>query len=215
MRIVVVGGGYIGFFLAKYFARRGDRVVVVEKRKPLCDKIAKEIDATVFCGDATRVEVLEDAEVDKADVLLAVTGRDSVNIRVAELAKKRFGVPLVVVRVDEAENTRKAIEAGADKVVCMDDFAEYFARVVTAKGYRYLSSFNGEAILEVDVPPDSPVIGQDAREIESRGVRLLLAVQDGRPVIPSSGYVVKADDKLIVFGRKEDLEEFLDFAFSG
>lgn len=43
---MVVGGGYIGFFLAKYFARRGDRVVVVEKRRALCDKLAKEIDAT-------------------------------------------------------------------------------------------------------------------------------------------------------------------------
>jgi len=46
LRVVVVGGGYIGFFPAKYFARRGDRVLVIGKRKPLRGKIAKEIDAT-------------------------------------------------------------------------------------------------------------------------------------------------------------------------
>ncbi len=215
MRVVIVGGGYIGFFLAKYFSRRGDRVVVIERRKSLCDKIAKEIDATVFCGDATRERVLRDAEVDKADVLLAVTGRDSVNIRVGELAKKKFGVPLVVVRIDEAENRQRALETGADRVVCMDDFAEYFAKMVTPKGYRYLSKFDSYVLVELDVPPDAPIVGLGVQEVEGRGVRVLLAIQDGRVVESLRDYVVKADDKLILLGEEEKLEEFLDYVFSG
>jgi len=78
--IVVVGGGGVGASIAEYFSKRGDRVVVIEKKRELCDRLVKSIDAVVYCGDVKSTRLLRDAEVEKADILFAVTGSDSVNL---------------------------------------------------------------------------------------------------------------------------------------
>lgn len=213
MFVVIVGGGYVGFFLARFFSRRGDHVVVIDRREKVCDKISKELDVVVYCGDARRVKVLRDAEAEKADILFAVTGSDGINIKVAEIAKKELGVPLVVVRVNKAENRGRALEAGADRVVCMDDFAEYFVSVVTSKGYRHLTKLDGEVVVELEVPSDSPLIGNSPEDVRGRGVTILAAVQKGRLVEDLNSYVIKADDKLLVLGEEEKVEEFLDYVF--
>lgn len=217
MFVVIVGGGRLGLFLARFFSRRGDRVVVVDRRRAVCDRIAKELDVVVYCGDARCARVLRDAEADKADVLFAVTGSDSVNVKVAEIAKRELGVPLVVVRVNRAESKGRALKAGADRVVCMGDFAEHFVSMVTSKGYRFLTKVGGEVVVELDVPPDSPVVGSGPKDLEKRGVTLLAAAHGGRPLRKTEleSYVVRADDKLLVMGEEDRVEEFLDYVFSG
>jgi trk system potassium uptake protein TrkA len=78
--IVAVEGGGVGASIAEYFSKRGDRVVVIEKKRELCDRLVKSIGAVVYCGDVKFTRLLRDAEVEKADILFAVTGSDSVNL---------------------------------------------------------------------------------------------------------------------------------------
>jgi len=61
LRIVIVGGRGVGASIAEYFSKRGDDVVVIEGDEELCDRLAKSLDVTVYCGDAKSERLLRDA----------------------------------------------------------------------------------------------------------------------------------------------------------
>lgn len=207
MFVAVIGGGRVGYSIAEFFSKRGDRVVVVEKNEKVCGELARSLDVTVYCGDARSIRLLEEAGVNKADVLFAVSGSDSLNIRVASVAKKRFGVPRVVVRVNHAENKEKAAQSGADEVICLDEVAELFVRAVTEVDYRVLFKHGGFAVVEIRVPPDSPAIGKPLRELVEKGLKVVAVVRDGSLVEAGEDLVLEADDRLVLAGREEAINE--------
>ncbi len=92
MKVIVVGGGKVGYFLAQTLTEHGHEPHIVEKDKHLCAKIANELDYPVVCGDCTLIEVLEGAGARDAEGLVAVTGRDEDNLVACQLAKQYFGI---------------------------------------------------------------------------------------------------------------------------
>lgn len=99
MYVIIVGGGTMGREIAKAIPE--NEIVIIEKNRDVCERNAKELNATIVNGDCTRVHVLEEAEFEKADVVIAVTNSDEVNLLVALYAKKNK--KHVIVRVHEPE----------------------------------------------------------------------------------------------------------------
>ncbi len=98
MYIIIAGGGVVGFYTAQFIAKSGNDVVIIEQDRHRAEEIANKIDALVIKGDAKEIKTLSEAEVDKADILLALTGSDETNILICMLAKQ-LGSKRVLCRV--------------------------------------------------------------------------------------------------------------------
>lgn len=105
MRVVVVGGGKVGSFVAKLLVGQGCDVTVVERDEDAGAGLGGDASpSSVLVGSGTDLEVLERAGGRSADVVCAVTGADETNLMVATIAKFGFGVARVLARVNDPRN---------------------------------------------------------------------------------------------------------------
>lgn len=105
MKVIIVGGGKVGTYLASLLLSYGHEVKVIEHRDKNYHKLLKELpDEIVISGYGSDPAVLEKAGIASADVVAAVSDQDEINLVVSTLAKMEFGVPKVVARVNNPKN---------------------------------------------------------------------------------------------------------------
>ena len=97
--IVVIGCGRLGSLLASQLSAQGHSVVVIDQNPATFDNLSGEFSGFQIVGDAVELATLQQAKVNKADCLLAVTREDNVNLMVAQVAKTVFEIPIVLARV--------------------------------------------------------------------------------------------------------------------
>lgn len=114
--IVVVGCGRLGSRLANALSGHGHAVVVVDRDEARFASLSSEFSGFRVEGDATHVAVLTQAGLAKADALIAATHEDNVNLLVAQVASKVFGVPRALARVYDPRRDAIAAQLGIDTV---------------------------------------------------------------------------------------------------
>ncbi|MEM6991130.1 MAG: Trk system potassium transporter TrkA [Myxococcota bacterium] len=207
MKIVVIGGGGVGRHLAA--ALTADAEVVVVDRDPanLAD-IEEGVDALTLRGDATHRSTLRQAEVHKADLVVAVTGSDTVNVTAASLASD-MGALRSVARVDDPGfyDTKAAYESqvlGVHALLCASRLvAAELLRMLTGSDCRHTFSMVGGALhgAVVEVPADSPAIGLAPQKLRTDGAETVRAVIRGARVRAAADVsVVDEGDALLLLG---------------
>ncbi len=201
MKIVVVGAGKVGYFLAKRLYLGKHAVSIVDKDKQTCEDIAKELEVLVINGDGCDPVILEEAGVKHADVVAAVTGEDEDNIIICQLAKELFNTRRTVGRVNNPDNERVFAELGID--VPVDStmiIGKIIEEEVSFSDFVNLMCFKrGKlAIVRVDLPVESPVINKKIKDIELPKDAVLVSIVRGEEVIlPKGNTVLKAGDDII------------------
>ncbi len=107
MRLLVVGGGRIGSYLAEELASRGNQVTIIEKSVERTRELARHFagtDVRIVQGDGNDPEVLREAGARDMDALAAATGEDEDNLVIGLLGKREFGIQRVVGRVNNPKN---------------------------------------------------------------------------------------------------------------
>src|SRR3989338_2639980 len=201
MYIIVVGAGKVGYFLAKRLCQGKHTISIIEKDKNICEELAKELEALVINGDGCEPRILEEAGIDRADVVAAVTGEDEDNLIICQLAKERFNVGRTVGRVNNPDNEHTFSELGIDVPV---DSTKIIAKVieeeVSFSDFVNLMSFKrGKlAIVRVDLPSDSPVINKQIQDIQLPADSVLVSIVRGEEVIvPKGNTILKSGDDVI------------------
>jgi trk system potassium uptake protein TrkA len=193
MYIVIVGAGKVGHFLAKRLCLNKHTVSIVDKDKSSCEELAKELEALVINGDGCEPRILEEAGIDRADCLAAVTGDDEDNLIICQLAKERFNVHRTVGRVNNPDNEHTFAELGIDVPV---DSTKIIAKIieeeVSFSDFVNLMSFKrGKlAIVRVDLPDDSPIINRELKDVELPPDSVLVSIVRGEEVIIPKGNTV-------------------------
>jgi len=216
MYILIVGAGKVGYFLAKRLCVNRHTVSVVEKDKAICEEIAKELEALVINGDGCDPRILEEAGIERADVVAAVTGDDEDNLVICQLAKERFGIQRTVGRVNNPDNEHTFAELGIDVPV---DSTKIIAKIieeeVSFSDFVNLMSFKrGKlAIVRVDLPQDSSVINKEIKDIALPPDSVLVSIVRGEEVIiPKGDTVLKTGDDVIaitVIGNEPQMLDIL------
>lgn len=110
--IIIVGCGRLGSRLANKLSTEGYQVVVVDRDERKFESLSVQFSGFTVSGDASEINTLRQAEVERADMIFACTTEDNINVMVAQIAKEVFGVERAVARVydPDLEETYRALE---------------------------------------------------------------------------------------------------------
>lgn len=156
MFVVINGGGKVGSHLANILTASGHSVVVIEKRKSICEQLAAEVSALIIHGDGCDISYLEEAGIRRADVFAAVTGDDDDNMVSCQLAKEVFNVPRTVARVNSPKNEHIFYQLGIEGVSSTTVISQLIQEEASVGDILTLYTLKkGKlALVEVDLPHD-------------------------------------------------------------
>lgn len=129
--VIIAGCGRLGSMLANHLSRAGNSVVVIDRDERTFRKLSAEFSGFRISSNAVEVAALRQAQIEKADVLLATTNVDNVNLMVAQMAKIVFNVPLVLARVYEPSHETIYHELGIRVISPTQLSADAFLQIIS------------------------------------------------------------------------------------
>lgn len=211
MRVTIIGGGKVGYYLVRTLIEHKHEPAVIEKNKAVCEHIANEMDIPIICGDATKLDILEAAEVQESEALVSVTGSDETNLIVCQLAKKKFGVKKTVAKSNNPRNVAVMQALGIDNVInSTDSIASLIEREVDTSRIKQLLSLNsGEVnLFEVRLPQDYVYDGKMLMEIKLPALFNIVSITRGScMIIPRGQSMLKSGDKLLIISEAGAVNE--------
>jgi trk system potassium uptake protein TrkA len=201
MRIAIAGAGNVGRAIARELLDNGHEVLLID-RDPKALKLDSVPDAQWLMADACEITSLDKAALGTAQVLVAATGDDKVNLVASLLAKTEYGVPRVVARINHPKNEWMFDSSwGVDVAVSTPRIIAALVEEAVSVGdvVRLFSFRKGQAnLVELTLPDTSSCIGKTVGEIELPDDASLAAiVRDGRVIAPSPTDVFSAGDELL------------------
>ncbi len=212
MRVVIVGGGQVGSALARALAAQHE-VVVIDHEPDVAD-LFQSIDVEFVTGSGTSAEVLARANVAGADVFVAATGLDEVNIVACALAR-RLGKADTICLVSRADFVGSAGDSGLgafgiNRIVWPEaQLAADIERIVTAPGAIDAEVIAGGVVrlLEYRLEAGSPLIATTLGGLHlPRGSLIVAVKRSGRMFVPRGATQLQAGDKVIVMGTPEAMQ---------
>ncbi|MEW6568187.1 MAG: TrkA family potassium uptake protein [Chloroflexota bacterium] len=203
MFVIVVGGGKTGSQLAAQLMGEGYQVRVVEARPGVVERLRQELPAeAVMVGDGSSPSVLEEAGIERANVLAAVTGDDDANLVVTSLARFEFNVPRVIARINNPKNAWLFTpEMGVDVAINQADLlAKLIAEEMSLGDMMTLLKLRkGEySVVEEKVDPTAIAAGKAVRDLTLPDACGLVAViRKGQLIVPRGDTVLQPVDEVL------------------
>src|SRR5262245_4365182 len=199
--ILIAGGGKVGVNLARELYEAGHEVAVIEREASRAAALSNKLDCSIFIGDSSTHDVLENAGAKRARVFVAATGSDQDNLIACQLAKKVFGVPKTIARASNPKNEDVMTRLGVDSTVSSTAIIEQvIERELPTVKIKTLLSLQAGAyqILEYTIDASSPAAGKYVREIGLPGDSNLIAVLRGQSTVVARGDTRLSEGDLVV-----------------
>lgn len=222
MNIIIVGAGRIGRNLAKSLSDENNEVYLIEPQKTVAQKVADKLDVKVIVGSGSDPEALQKANIRSADLVLAVTTTDEVNLVVCSLASA-YGVKRKIARVRNTALRDIVREFGLDLFNVNELInpelvaAEAIVKTIETPGASEVGDFaSGQILLRgFDVPGTSPLCGVRLAELADEDFPwpflIISIVRNGEVIFPKGDAVVSEGDHIYVLLPKHSLAEFVNF----
>lgn len=195
MYAVIAGGGKVGWNLARELMTKGHEVTLLESNRTRYLTIEQELEHAVQYGDATELWVLERAGVQRADLVIAVTGDDEDNVLICQVAKEKYLCERIIARVNNPRNREWFSLLGIQPSVSATDLIlRLIEHEVPSYGLVHLLDLHDERleIIEIEVLPEAPAANQTLASIEMPEGSLIISVLRG-----GTGFVPKADTVIV------------------
>ncbi|MGC8717998.1 MAG: potassium channel family protein [bacterium] len=209
MYIVIIGCGRVGAELATSLAEEGNDVVVIDKDSKAFDRLGPVFNGITIVGTGIDTDILERAEINRANALAAVTNDDNVNLMVSQVAKEIFGVSNVVARVNKPNQKILFHEFGI-VTFCPTDLGIIAAKsMLLIKGIQVRFTLGaGEVVIaELVIDKNYGKISLNDLEIPGK-IRVSSVIREGKAVIPESNFVSQPGDILIMSVRRDVFHNF-------
>ena len=223
MRILIAGGGQVAALIARRLIREGNEVVIIERDRARCEELHEHLDAKVVRGSATSILTLRAAGLAEAEMLIAVTDSDEINVLACLMAQAESNVPVKVARIrtHEFEQWQRVIRKAGVKIDLVihpeTDIMERILRVARMPGISDVLDFAGGEVklFGMIVEPDSWVRGKTLEDLDRAGPprnSLIAMIFRGQQVIiPHGDQILEPGDHIYVVATKKNLQAVMRF----
>jgi trk system potassium uptake protein TrkA len=221
MKIVIIGAGEVGFFLAKRLSSEKHDLVIIDVDEERCAKAQEDLDLSVIHGDASSQSVLKEAGLESADMLIAASATDEVNILACMMASK-LGVKRKVARVRNPDYYSKSSilkpeDLGVDLFIHPEEeVIQEITRLLMRASATEVVEFENGKILMVGLKLDAscPNLNKPLKEIGSqeqrKNFRIIAVLKGERTIIPTGNDSFGKNDQIFVVTKRESLPEVLE-----
>jgi len=207
MYIVVVGGGKVGYYLAKELLNAGHELVILEKNSSRAHQIADELGSIVLNRDGCEGKHLAEAGANRASIIAAVTGDDEDNLVVCQMAKHHFDVPRTIARVNNPKNEELFRHLGVDEIISPTRMAlSAIEQDIPVHELLHIAQLRGGELdlVEAQISDDSPAVGRKPSDITlPEGCSLFLLVRGSSVQQIRPETIFQSGDKVLAVTRAE------------
>ncbi len=202
MYIVIIGGGQVGFYLAKELVESNHEVLVIEENSARSAEIAETLGEIVMRGDGCEAAIQEQVGTGRADLLLAVTGADQDNLVACQVAKHVFNVPRTVARINNPKNEAIFRKLGIDFTVSATSaiLSQIEQELPSHPLIPLLTLSSGFQIVEIKIPEGARVAGMKLGELSLPADSIVWGVVDasGTPRAPDDALELQGGEDIVV-----------------
>jgi trk system potassium uptake protein TrkA len=199
--IIIAGGGKVGYNLGRALLRKGDEVLILEKRPSRYHELHDELGEAVFFGDACEIRTMVQVGMERADLVVAVTGDDEDNLIICQVAKRWFGVPWAIGRVNNPANEDTFHKLGIEETLSATRLMyQLIEQEVTTSDVIPLSLLRrgNLEVVEVKMQPNSRALNVPIRSLPLPQACLLTAILRGNKAEIVTGYTTLQKDDTVV-----------------
>lgn len=219
MRIIVIGGGKVGTALCRALVEEKHDVTLIEKKESVLKNVSKRLDILTILGNGANYKILEQANVENCDILIAMTDTDELNMISAILAK-RMGAKETIVRVRNPEYSNAYFKdknfLGFSLIVNPELLtARYIANSVDFPNALSVEHFvNGRVmIMEYKIADNGKLVEMSVSQFRKKFSKLVICAieHDGKLIIPDGDAIIRPGDKIFVTGARVEMILFHNF----
>lgn len=215
MKILIVGGWKKADFLTKSLLDKKHNIVIIHDDYNYCQTLARTYGVPVICGDGSEPYILEEANINEFDVVIALTPKDEDNLVICQLAKKQFGIKKSFAIVGNPKNVQIFKKLGVDTVISSAYVAaniiEQIATVEEISNYIPLD--NGQVgLMELYIKETSNICNRVISDIDFPKEAIIVCIIRGfNTVIPKGNTKILAHDKLVILSSPELQNQIIRF----
>ena len=216
MYVIIVGAGKLGYNLTKSLLAENHEVLLVEKDKSRYQELTSGFGENIVWGDGAEARTLKEIGVNRADVLVAVTGDDEDNLVICQMAKIMYMVPRTIARVNDPKNEEIFTSLGIDATVSTTRLINnIISQEVDAGSLLPLLALKGGKIeiIETELSSDSKLVNKAIADVNLPDECIIISViREDDVIVPKGNTVLKSGDTIIALAAKEkeaELKKFL------
>jgi trk system potassium uptake protein TrkA len=223
MRVLITGGGQVGTLIARRLVGEGNDVTIVEADPARCRQLESELDAKVVQGSAARLQTLRRAGLDDAEMLIAVSSVDDVNILACIIAQAESRIRIKVARLrtheyEDWERIAARLGVHLDFVIHPETYiAERIMRVMRLPGVSDVIEFAGGGVrlFGMNVDEGSWVVGKTLEQLDRAGPPrdslIALVFRGSQVIVPRGSETLRVGDHIYIVATRENLGEAMSF----
>ena len=202
MYAIIAGAGKVGRNLARELISKDHEVTLIENSRAGYLANEEEFEHAIQYGDATELWVLERAGIQRADIVIAVTGDNEDNILVCQVAKEKYLCDRIIARVNNPRNHDHFRLLGIQPAVSATDLIlRLIEHEVPRYGLVHLLALEEERleIIELEVTADAPTVGLKVTDIElPEGALIISVLRGGAGFVPKPDTMIEAGDEVLL-----------------
>lgn len=218
MNIIIIGDGKVGSTLAKVLSKEGNNITIIDKNANVLNQNSEDLEVIFVEGSGLNIQTLHEADVMNADLVIAVTNQDEINM-ICCLYAKRMGAKYTIARIRDPEHSEEVNalmeELGLDQTINPEyTAAVHISRLLLWPNVTNIELFadNRVILTKYKIDNQSPLIGKSLTEINDfNEANILVAAieRKDRTLIPKGDFIFKKDDHIFIIGEANSVNMFL------
>lgn len=216
MNIIIVGDGKVGYTLAQYLSKDGHDITIIDKNAEALSRASETLDVMCIRGNGANVRTLIEAGIENADIIIAVTGNDELNM-VCCLAAKQLGAKYSIARIRDPEYTESLTmlqkKLDIDQVINPERAtAQEISRLLRFPFAINIESFAHGRVEMVEFRAETrdSIIGIPLHKLHGKhpSIQFTAVQRNGEAFIPTGNFELAAGDRVYATGDRESITKF-------